>query len=150
VTALRLVWRDVHGDGQVWVADLGRFRCEVWWSGRGWPWGFGVASPSTDDVHCTIRRQNRICAETEDRVMSCAAAESAALSLLVDALAAYGTRPPDGYEVTPWPEQDGVCEAGHVALKRHGHSIGNPYPDDAIVLGVAIVAAGVAARKAGG
>jgi hypothetical protein len=143
VTALRLVWETVEDEAAVQVAgvvklyvfadDVGRTR---------WCWSVTAIGDRNDGY----RREVGGAATLEAAQL---AAEAAALSLLVDALAAYGTRPPDGYEVMPWPEQEGVCEAGHVALKRHGRSIGNPYPDDAIALGVAIVAAGVAARKAG-
>jgi hypothetical protein len=139
VTALRLVWRDM---GDVWLADLGRFRAEVWKQGGGFPWSIGVAHRE-NGIMAPLKREVRVCPETATLEAAQLAAESAALSLLVEALGAFGAQPPGDIVLTM--EHDCTTEefadVAEMAAK---------YPDDAIALGVALVAAGVAARKAGG
>jgi hypothetical protein len=66
-----------------------------------------------------------------------AAAEQAALGLLVDAVSAFPCEAPGGLGIND--EGAGLCVPGEWAMR---------FPDDAITLGRALLCAGVAARKA--
>lgn len=102
---LRLTWRDVSdGHGQVWVADFGPFRAEVWWSGRGWPWQVGLATlkHEGEGVAVALAREVRIIDSTAELDAAQAAAESAARDLLCSALAAFADGAPNGFSALRW------------------------------------------------
>lgn len=143
-----LVWREVpRSDGQEWCANFGRFRAVVCWSWRGWTWEIGLASkPSAAGdsygLASIIARENRIRPDTETRERSCAAAESAALSLILGALVAFPVEAPNVH-VTP----SRTCLVVVVTDELNPASALTIRKADAIAIGRALIAAGMAAGK---
>jgi hypothetical protein len=79
-----LEWRDLGG---IWLADIGRFRAEVWEQGGGFPWSIGLRGRG-DAIEAPFVREVRLCPETASLDTAKLAAEAACIDLLVSAITA--------------------------------------------------------------
>lgn len=135
-----LEWRDLGG---VWLADIGRFRAEVWEQGDGFPWSIGLRGRG-DAIEAPFVREVRLCPETESLDAAKLAAEAACIDLLVSALACFPVECFARVDVAA-PK----TETSHGLMKVFDHRK-DPFLsvdiNDAIALGRALLVAGSAAR----
>lgn len=137
---LKLEWRVVPAmDEQVWVADFGAFRAEVWWSGIGWPWQVGRPSSRHDGIDGVLTREVRIVESTTTLLAAQLAAESAARDLLCGALAAFAG---ESRDFTVIRDRYAACPDAYLARdNRRGHAFFAMSKDEMRTLALALLKA---------